>query len=43
MNYMTDRSNIVHCHGDTSKSLYVKPGIPHGSVLGPLNVLIIHQ
>ncbi len=36
MNYMTNRSHVVHCHGDTSKRLYVKTGVPQGSVLGTL-------
>ncbi len=33
---LTCRSHVVHCHGDTSKRLYVKTGVPQGAVLGPL-------
>ncbi len=40
MNYMTDRSHVVHCNGDTSKRLYVKTGEPQGSQLGPLMFLL---
>ncbi len=40
MNYMTNRSHVIHCHGDTSKRLYVKTGVPQGSVLGLLMFLL---
>ncbi len=40
MNDMTNRSHVVHCHGDTSKRLYVKTGVPQGSVPGPLMFLL---
>ncbi len=33
MNDITNISYGVHCHGDTSKWLQVKPWIPQGSVL----------
>ncbi len=40
---MTNRSHVVHCHGDTSKRLYVKSGAPHVSVLGPLMFLLYNN
>ncbi len=40
MNYMIIKSHVVHCQGDTSKSLYVKIEVRQGSVLGPLMFLL---
>ncbi len=40
MNYLTNRSHVVHCHRDTSKRLYLKTGVPQGSVLSPLMFLL---
>lgn len=38
--YMTNRSHVVHCHGETSDKLFVKTGVPQGSVLGPIMFLL---
>ncbi len=37
---MTDRSHVVHFHGDTSNILYVKTEVPQRSVHGPLMFLL---
>ena len=39
-NYMTNRSHVVHCHGETSERMYVKTGVPQGSVLCPIMFLL---
>ncbi len=43
MNYMTNRSHVVHCHGDTWKRMYAKTRIPQGGSTWSINVFIIHQ
>ncbi len=43
MNYVTNRSHVVHCYRDTSKRSYVKSGVPQRSVLGPLMLLYIND
>ena len=43
ISYLNNRKQYVFLNGEFSEVKYITCRVPHGSVLGPFTILIIHQ